>query len=81
MKSTKNYLCYTKQFDTRFAAISKGPLFAFNLLETKIIFFGVEVCQTWSSPSLIFLGIVLLQTSHILRHLLQNFTLEVTGLT
>jgi hypothetical protein len=49
-----------------------GTLLAFNLLKAKIVVLGIEVFQVWSRPSLILLRVIVLESRHVLGHLLQN---------
>lgn len=80
MDDAWTYCSNAKQLDAS-SATFKCTFLAFNLLEAKLVLLCVEVVQAWSCPCLILFRIVLLQTSHILLHLLQNLTLEVRGLT
>lgn len=56
----------------------KRAFFDLNLLETELVFLGIEVIKARSIPLLVFLRIILLQANDVLGHLLKDLSLEGT---
>lgn len=54
----------------------KRTLLDFNLLKTELILLRIEVIEVWSTPLLVFLGVVFLQANDVLGHLLEHLGLE-----
>lgn len=75
--SSQNYLGDAKQLDGRPTSV-QGPLLYLDLLKAETILAFVEVVQAWSSPLLILLGVLLLQTIDVLGQFLEDLFLELT---
>ena len=67
----------TKHLEGHLAPV-QSTLFGLDLLKSQGISVLVEVAQARSVPLLVFLGIILLQASYVLGHLLKYFRLELT---